>query len=655
MQLHFKGKSLNFVKNNDNYLLLIIIITAIILRLINPFNIPYTYDEFSALCRTNFRSFSELIEKGVKIDGHPAGVQVFIYYWTKIFGYSELVVKIPFIIAGIISVYLVYYIGKKWFNGTVGLISSSYIATIQYTVMYSQIARPYISGLFFSLMMVVFWNEVVFGGERKKYLKAFLYVIFSSLCCYNHYFSLLFAAIVWITGLFFITRERILLYIVSGLSIFLCFIPHLKIFFYQLSVGGVGTWLGKPHNEFLIQYLKFIFHFSPYVYVLTMGIIILSLVNKDNLKGKKKFILISLSWFLIPLITGFIYSRYVNPVLQFSVLIFSFSYLFFIFSGYIKDLSYGFKTLIVFLILIVNIMTLVYERKYYDLFYNTSYKEILYDHNKISRDFKNKSISVLNIDKYISDYYVNKLKLDSNYIPLSRFGSKLKFIEFLSKQEKNKYLFFGEADSYGSYPELVPIILDYYPSIMQQKNYTGSTSYLFSKSYNRGKDIDSIFSYMDFEKENRYWSGIDKNYLEDTNVFKGKYSYYMSSLLEWGPTFTNDLNKLCTRRNDYIDISVNIKSNDNIKDILLVSSMESNKKIIDWRTETLETYISPRSRNKWVKVYLSVKLSDIYLNYPNIKIKIFVWNRGKHNILIDDFIVKVRKGNPIIYGNFDKF
>ena len=69
------------MKFTNKTILLLILIVASALRIYNIFSIPFSHDEFSALSRLNFNSFSELIAKGVKIDGHPALVQVFLYYW----------------------------------------------------------------------------------------------------------------------------------------------------------------------------------------------------------------------------------------------------------------------------------------------------------------------------------------------------------------------------------------------------------------------------------------------------------------------------------------------------------------------------------------------------------------------------------------------
>ncbi|MCK9562538.1 MAG: glycosyltransferase family 39 protein [Bacteroidales bacterium] len=206
------------MKLTNKTVILLILLIAIILRFINYFDIPFTHDEFSAMFRLNFDSFSELIEKGVKIDGHPAGIQVFLYYWTKLFGYQEWIVKLPFAIFGIISVYIIYLIGTKWFNETVGLLSAAYIGSIQFTIMYSQIARLYISGMFFSLLMIYYWSNLMMNPHKNFNRNSLLFIISTSLCTYNHHFSLLFAAIVGISGVFYIQRKYLIKYVISGIT-----------------------------------------------------------------------------------------------------------------------------------------------------------------------------------------------------------------------------------------------------------------------------------------------------------------------------------------------------------------------------------------------------------------------------------------------------
>jgi len=245
-------------------LLAIIIVVGIVLRLWDYQNISFMHDELSALGRLRFDNFSDLINKGVLPDGHPAGVQVFLYYWTALVGTTELLVKLPFILSGIFSIWLSYLIGKLWFDGTTGLLTAVYISSLQFFVMYSQIARPYVSGMFITLLMVYVWSLYFFKNRKPLYL--ILYALFGAMAAYNHHFSLLFTFIVGVSGLFLVKKKDILLYSLSGIAIFILYIPHLSIFFTQLGYGGIGGWLSKPTPLFFYNFLNWIFHFSTLVW-----------------------------------------------------------------------------------------------------------------------------------------------------------------------------------------------------------------------------------------------------------------------------------------------------------------------------------------------------------------------------------------------------
>ena len=640
----------NMKVKNTTLLLLLIIITASFLRLYNFFEIPYTHDEFSALFRTNFSSFSQLIEKGVKVDGHPAGVQVFLYYYSQLFGISEWVIKTPFIIAGILSVLLIFLIGKKWYNETVGLLAASFLATIQYTVMYSQIARPYISGLFFSLLMVYFWTNIIFNPQKRFYFNSVFFILSASACSYNHYFSLLFSAIVGISGLFFVQRKYLIKYLLSGLIVVLLFLPHLKIFFYQLHLGGIGDWLGKPHNDFILNFIEYIFQFSVFSGILTILILLSGFYKIKRAVFRFKFFILSLIWFFVPFFIGFLYSKYINSVLQYSTLIFSFPYLFFILFGHLKLQNKTINTLLVLFILTINSLVLIFERKHYDLFYHSPYEQILVEYkNKCNDNIK--TISIIDSHKKISQYYISKHSIKPDFIWYDSFRNELDFRNFLSRKYGDyDSLYFGCLSS--SNPVIIPVILEFFPTIAWQRNYAGGTAYLFTKNPGNLKTI----SVLDFESEKENWTSLNAKNINDSIKFSGKYSYLIDHTTEWSPTYRNQLDKMIYNKNNFIDLSVQVYIHGNSDSVLLVSSLEESKgNTIDWRATTFNTFIDPSEPfKKWVTIHHSIKLSDIYLNYKNIEFSAYIWNRGKHDFFIDDFTIKLRQGNPVIYGLYEK-
>jgi len=122
--------------STTDVLLIIILLLAAILRFYKFDTFSLSNDELSALFRTKFDNLSDVFNQGVKLDFHPAGVQLFLYYWVRIFGDSETSLRLPFVIAGILSVWLLYHIATNWFNEMTGLFASGSIAFLQFPLLF---------------------------------------------------------------------------------------------------------------------------------------------------------------------------------------------------------------------------------------------------------------------------------------------------------------------------------------------------------------------------------------------------------------------------------------------------------------------------------------------------------------------------------------
>jgi len=599
-------------------ILLGILLVAAVLRFYDYFSIPFMHDEFSALFRTQFNSFSELIEKGAKIDGHPPAIQVFLYYWVKLFGYSEWIIKLPFTLCGLMSVVLIYLIAKKWYNETVGLISAAFLASIQYMVVYSQIARPYASGLFFSLAMVYFLSQLISNPEKHFYKNSAFYILFAALCAYNHHFSLLFATITGLTGLFLIQRRYVVKYLINAVIIMILYIPNIPIVLYQLKLGGIEGWLAKPHNDFIINYLSYAFQYSMVALFVVAGLVVFGLVKRAKINYK--LLLVSILWFSLPFLMGFFYSRYVNAVLQYSVLIFSFPFLLFILFGHIKKQKAVINIIIVAIILTTNTFLLVNERKHYTLFYNSPYIKILEDHETAQKEHQN-VVSFIDSYKNFTRYYWDKIPIRSPFFEINFFTEK-ELITLLKEQaEKADYLYLGIV-SYN-FPSTVPIIRDYFPRIEWQNNYQSGTTFLFSKG-----------------ERNR----------TDTIHYAGSDSLFIDSSMLYSCSFSKPFYEIVYSKYNFIDVSVKVLVPENYDDVILVASLENEKRSIYWGGGNFSNYVSDDDIGEWVTIHHSVKVSDIYLKEKDITFKTYIWNNGEQNFTVKDYSVFLREGNPVIYG-----
>ncbi len=642
------------MRNKNHLILLFILITGSVLRLVFLDRIPFTHDEFSAMARLHFGSFAELIEKGVKIDGHPAGVQVFLYYWTALAGWSEIAIKLPFIFMGIASIGLIFLIGKAWFNETLGLMAAAFMASMQFTVTYSQIARPYASGLFLCLAMVLCWTYLVFQPGRPYWLYYVLFILTAALCAYNHHFSLMFAAITGLTGLFFVRGKKLVLYILSGLAIFALYIPHLPIFFFQLSVGGVESWLTKPHNDFLLRFLQYLFHFSNLVYLLILLLFVAGFILRKKAPYPFRFLVISFAWFFIPLIVGYYYSVYSVSVLQASLLIFSFPYLIFILFGHYPACRFRTNAVLVLLILGVNTGTLIFERQHFALVSVSPYEQILKEHQDLRVRYPGKVLSLIDSHRDISDYYIKRGALSTQFSWLDSIGNTASVCHFLRMaQERYDYLYFGALSE--SNPVWPALIRDYFPIVQWQKNFCGGSAWLFAK---QGKEAETPIyqSRQDFESTHACWNPPESKFITDSVSCSPNHAWSMTVLQKYGPGFLAFLKDITRHENNVIDIAVNVHSCDTLGDAQLVCQLEGDGFQINWSSARLADYASNPvpGHPGWFRVHHSLKLADVHLGQKLVKFNVYIWNEQRKSFAIDDLEVRVREGNPLIYGLTEK-
>ncbi len=635
------------LKLQNKHIFYLILLVALATRCYQLFAIPFSVDELSALSRLDYSSFSELIEKGVKVDGHPAGVQVFLYYWVKLFGSVEWVVKLPFIFMGIASIGLLYAIGKRWFNESVGLFSSAFLATMQYAIIYSQTARPYSSGLFFILLMVWAWTKLIQGNKPWFSWNTVVYVLAASLATYNHHFSLLAAFIIGITGVFFVSRDNLMKYVGVNTIIILLYVPHLTIFLHQLNTGGIGGWLMKPSADFLIQYIFYLFHFSWWVMGLVSVLFILSFIFRSK-KNKNQWLTVSVIWFLIPYVTGLIYSISVDAVLQFSVLIFTFPFLFFILFGRFKRLTPKWNLLLVISILFINTFTLIYVRKHYQVFYNPIDKQSFVDYKKVTEEYQ-PVLAVINSHKNIANYYQKKYNTDSNYYFYEDVPNSLKELKKHIELNHKEYDYLYLARLSAASPLLVPIIQEYYPRIEIENHYFLGSTYIFSKDSNE----QHLISKLSFENElPKGWQvkDINNKILKDTIANTHVYSYSE----EFEVSYETPMEALNVCPKDYIDVSVEVTHETPLEEIILCLSLTSGDETTYWGGTNLKDLALEDSTIRKTTMHHSFQLTKQIMKNDSLIVKAFLWNKSKSQFMIDDFTISKRKGNPVVYGLIEK-
>ena len=622
---------------SEQIILVIILALATFLRFYNYANWSLSNDELSALARLQFDSFGEMIRQGVMLgDFHPAGVQVFLWFWVKVFGSSAAAVRLPFVVFGIISIYLVFIIGKRWFSPSAGLFAASVLAFLQFPILYSQLARPYSPGLLLSLATVWFWTKIVY--DEKRNLKDYAgFVIFADLCAYTHHYSFLFAIVVGLSGFVFYRKIHWKNYLISALVVGVLYLPHLKIFLYQFGIGGVGGnegWLGKPEPGWILGFLKYTFNES---WILLFLIFALFLITFLFRKSKfTPFHWLALSWFLVMFFIGYFYSIWRNPILQYSILLFSFPFLILFFFSFVDNLHNKLKIIVLAIFTLFGTVQTVFINQFYQQQHFGEFKDVASKFAQWHRELGKENITntiIVNSPFYIH-YYLDKECVGLKFEQYENRGGKdLLTLKKIVDECRTPY--FIHAWTKPCPADLEDIILTKYPCILQKKDYSGLSSVtLYSKiSSQKCLEMPVPFKIVknDFDA-GLIWGGSGVN-LDSTIVHSGKFSFKLDGQNEYSPVFTSHLADLNNGKFDKIRVTLWAFSPDSLTNMPIVISIENaGKGGYIWVSSHIENFIEPQ---KWGQAFFNFEVPKI-ISADDV-LKIYVWNAEKKVIYLDDF------------------
>lgn len=638
----------SYIKNN--YAILSLLILASILRFYNVFDLQYTFDELSALNRLDYNSFSDLIKKGVMPDAHPALVQVFLYYYTSVFGTTEWLIKLPFIVMGIGSVYITYNIGKRWFSETAGLFTATLLTCSQYFIFYSVTARPYISGLFLSLLVLKYWLEIAFSdtAKTKHYL---LFALFAALAALNHHFSMMFAGLCGILGLFFIPGSSVKKYLAGCAGAVILYSPHFSILFNQLKTGGIGVssggWLNPPENDFIVNFIYYLFHYS-YVFILSFIAVILyaSITTKKNNNSQQKKIRIALMLlFALSFLIGFFYSQKVNPVIQFSTLIFATPCLLLFLASFSGELTLKSKCISICLLLIVGISTLVFKRKYYELIFNQPFDTYIQTADKIIKEKGNTNVYCLfKGEPGFLSYYKNKYHSTARYEVIENEVKSLYDYKSIYDTLNAKYLILGDFN-----PAQLLQASHYFPFVYKKIIGYSYEIYVLSKVPSE-RNLEG----EKFNPISTSFVTIPKEFNLDTNLIisdTGKPYYKIDSLTEYPLSFKIKTRLLNCKEGQSIVAEIKYKTDSPIKG-LVCASTDANKQNLHWTQNNIDAFYNPKEKTQ--TVYLSIYV-DAKFNNPENELTVFIWNNAKQKMQVSEFSVYVWDNNPYRYGLLSDF
>lgn len=261
----------------------------------NQFNVSLWGDEaFSAIL--SMKSVGDIISI-ISRDTSPPLFNLTEHFWFKLFGTSEIAIRLLVFIYFLIAVFFVFKIGEYLWDKKTGVIAAGLTFLNTFLFAYGFEGRMYSLLLATVCASLYFFIKLQSSPDKKNWVG---YVIATTLALYSHHFAI-FA--VFVQGLWFL-RELVGGKRKTAFSMFKAFIaigvlysPWLLPLYNQTKMVGGGFWLGKPGLkdiwELLLKYLS-----------ISILLLVLRKWSKDF--GKSMLLV---AWFLVPILATWLVSQ----------------------------------------------------------------------------------------------------------------------------------------------------------------------------------------------------------------------------------------------------------------------------------------------------------------------------------------------------------
>lgn len=307
---------MNWVKLKPNMPIIAIMVLALILRLV----ILLHYGEFWYDEMFNFVYSQRAWPEGLKywlLETNPPLHLLILKIWFYVFPTTEFFTRLPGILAGTASVWVIYRLGKDMYNRNVGLLSAFYLAVHPYHIFWSSTARIYVFLMLFTTLSTRFFYCRYFqtNSQPTSVRHRSISALINFLLIFSH-----------LSSLFFFAGQFIILAMFKGKRDTWQWIKDNLLPF---AVGGLwisASFLLKNNNEwgrawfFIMQY-NIKDYIQPFInltvgqFTLVEGSILLFailigwiILLKKEVEHKKNQVIILTIFVLIPMLIAFVFN-----------------------------------------------------------------------------------------------------------------------------------------------------------------------------------------------------------------------------------------------------------------------------------------------------------------------------------------------------------
>jgi hypothetical protein len=621
-------------KRSQYLVVLIVLVCGVILRFWEAGNLPLTYDEYSSLFRVMKDSFREVLDHGIRTDAHPALHHSFLFIYHKIAGISPLVLKLPYLIFGVLSVWLTFLCGKRYFGFNSGIIAMAFVAVMQFPIMHSQIARPYSPGLLFVLLTIYFTSD--FKRENARWRSVLWLAAALALSAYTHHLAALVAALSYLAGYIIVSSSSRRYYALSGILAILFYLPHLPVTLDQLSMKGIGTVLPDADLWFFVHHFSYIFHFSWLFFGLFLLLVALSVANLKSIAGRSFYYMLIL-WsgtFVI----SYVYSLNVGAVVQDRVFLFVLPPMLFMACSGMQKINHVRLLPVLALVLLVGGGTLVFSRNHYTLFYNSGFDDVA----AVAAEYSEDDLRIVSYHPPILDYQervIQNRSLGNVMVPDSSWTMR-DYIRQIQSSSAEAAFYGWTTQYYIPPPEVFPTLLRKYPGLWDYESFSHGEMFQLSKT---GEVFEPYKNFeLNIEEPSAEWN-VDISLLSgtaDSTIIK------VGMQSEFFLKFEANTTDLSPHKNSRIYGSFLVKSDPGCE-VRAVAELRSDEKIIHRRDVKFSEFQLGEDLY-WVDIATALYFANGREEANTVAI--YLWNKDGQNLEIHEARIWSEGLNRNIYG-----
>lgn len=269
------------------------------------------YDEVVSVYFAN--SISNL--KNIILDYHPPLYYILLHIWKGFFGRSEFALRSLSMLFGLLTIPLIYKLGKRLFNNKAGLASAFLLSISPLHIWYAQEARANAISVFLTVL-IVYLLYLAIDKNRFIYWLGLWFALLIGV--YTNYFILLVPVVATAFFLQAQHRDKLKKWLIVSFGALAGFLFWLPFFVKQLVFIRYDSWILRPKPKSIVIALEnFSAGFNASVNIFSIMLVIFSILSFIGIiywfKAKKAQVIFLLCLIFIPVAFIFLISQ-IRPV-----------------------------------------------------------------------------------------------------------------------------------------------------------------------------------------------------------------------------------------------------------------------------------------------------------------------------------------------------